>query len=67
MIKIENKTGLPKDTKVIDTETGNIIKGIYGIEIEPFDCKTDGFIPIKLILTRAEIDIMCERVVHGNL
>ena len=25
MIRIENKTGIPHDTKIIDTETGNDI------------------------------------------
>jgi hypothetical protein len=58
MIRIENKTGLIRDTKIIDTETGNIIKGVYGVEISPFDVKTEDFIQIKLILTRAEIEIV---------
>ena len=58
MIRIENKTGLIRDTKIIDTETCNIIKGVYGVEISPFDVKTEDFIQIKLILTRAEIEIV---------
>ena len=58
MTRIENKTGLIRDTKIIDTETGNIIKGVYGVEISPFDVKTEDFIQIKLILTRAEIEIV---------
>jgi len=37
MIRIINETGLSKDTKVIDTETGNVIKGIKRVEILPID------------------------------
>ena len=58
MIRIENKTGIPRDTKIIDTETGNEIKSVYAIEIMPFNCKTQNLIQIKLTLSRAEIDII---------
>ena len=56
MIRIENKTGMPHDTKIIDTDTGETIKGVKGVEILPFSSKTD-LIQIKLTLSRAEIDI----------
>lgn len=58
MIRIENKTGIIKDTKIIDTETGNEIKSIYAIKIMPFNCKLNGLIQIELTLSRAEIDII---------
>jgi len=61
MIRIENKTGVINDTKIIDTETGNIIKSVFGVEIMPFDCKTDGLIQVNLTLSRSEIDVMCEK------
>ena len=60
MIRIENKTGIIKDTKIIDTETGNGIKSVYAIEIMPFDCKIQNLIQVKLTLSRAEIDIIAE-------
>ena len=59
MIRIENKTGISRDTKIIDTETGNEIKSVYAIEIMPFDCKSS-LIKVKLTLSRVELDIIAE-------
>jgi len=66
MIRIENKTGKIHDTKITDTETGNRIKGIYGVEIMPFDCDTQSLIRAKLILTRCEMDITSEYFIHED-
>ncbi len=60
MIRIENKTGVPIDTKIIDTDTGNIIKGVRSVAISPFSAKDNGFIQIKLILSRAEVDLVAK-------
>ena len=59
MIRIVNKTGRGEDTTIIHVETGAEIKGVYGVEIDPFN-GDPGFIGATLRFNRVELDVSIE-------
>lgn len=55
-IRIVNKTGVAKDTRIYDANTGQIISGVRSVEILPFD--VGGLITARLEIVGPELDLV---------